>query len=106
MLTQLICYEIVELLNLGKRLKADTDDVETVIPKAFTTAYQYFDEFWTTLTDEERHALKTLATDSEKSENGSKDAISRLIRRGVVIQCDSAYRIRVPLICRWIAVNG
>ena len=105
MLTQLLCYEIVEHLNKGKRQKATPEDAEAVIPKAFESAYQYFHEFWTTLTDKERNVLLALTKDGSQSET-HQDALTRLIRRGVVIQKNEGHIIRVPLIQRWIKENG
>ncbi|MCP4347322.1 MAG: hypothetical protein GY795_17590 [Desulfobacterales bacterium] len=105
MLTQLICYEVVELLNRKKRSQATPEDVETVIPRAFETAYQYFDEFWTNLTGKEQQALITLAKDNTSQQVPENDTLHRLIRRGVIIQDDSKYTVRVPLICRWIVDN-
>jgi len=104
MLTQLICYEIVERLNRQKRQRASPEDAEAVIPKAFEAAGQYFIEFWMNLSDTERNALIILANKDLQGE-ADAEALKRLVRRGVIVRNNDAHIIRVPLIQRWIAEN-
>ncbi len=104
MLTQLLCYEIVERLNRKKKQRAYPEDAEAVILKAFEAAGQYFIEFWSNLSDTERNSLIILANKDLQGETDA-DALKRLVRRGVIVRNNDAHIIRVPLIQRWIAEN-
>ncbi len=102
-LVQLLCTEIVALLNREDRQRAAATDVDAAIPRAFETGGQYFTEFWrVSATSEERTALLVLARDGELPGETAESVVRALVRREVVEQVGEEWRFQVPLIRRWV----
>jgi len=100
-LVQLTCYELVEHLNRQKRRRATPKDVEAVVPEVFEKGYNFFAEFWNSLTSEQREVLSAVAQGKEVPK-ALQPAARRLVQKEVLEPADGTYRFQVPLIQRWV----
>ncbi|MBF2064280.1 MAG: ATP-binding protein [Calothrix sp. C42_A2020_038] len=108
-LVQLVCHEIIELLNhyirkenrLPKTTTATVEDVETIIPKVLERGDQYFRELWINLTPEEQNLLQHIA---QSSISDSTKLVRRLIKKGILQQDEQSQEIsfQVPLVQKYI----
>jgi len=99
-LIQLLCGELVNLLNRERRQRAEEDDVARVLPAALEHGGQYFDELWSSTTPDERALLAQVATGAFRG--GDPAVLARLCRRELLEPVDGAFRYQAPLIARWV----
>lgn len=99
---QLVCTEIVNLLNRERRRRAVAADVDAAIVEAFERGAQYFREFWQNLSDHERRALRTLAHTGAPPDDASPALLNALVRREVLRAADGTYAFQVPMMRRWV----
>jgi uncharacterized protein len=109
-LVQLVCYQIIELLNHYIRSQnrpprittATVEDVEKIIPKVLETGYQYFREFWTNLTFEEQNFLQDIVQ-NKSSVPEDNSLVIRLIKKGIILQDDeNRISFQVPLVQKYV----
>ncbi|BAZ32889.1 hypothetical protein NIES4074_53960 [Cylindrospermum sp. NIES-4074] len=106
-LVQLVCYELVELLNRDIRgnrraansAKATAQDVENVIPTVLERGDQYFRELWTSLEENDRNFLRRLISGATPTPQ-DKGVIKKLSRKDIVAPEGDA--LQVPLVQRFI----
>ncbi|KST62796.1 hypothetical protein [Mastigocoleus testarum] len=90
-LVQLVCYEIVELLNKDIRKngrdaeisKANQEDVEKVIPIVLERGDLYFRYSWTSLNDKEQRSLQNLVQ-GKPLKISDKSVINSLVRKEIL----------------------
>jgi uncharacterized protein len=116
-LVQLMCYQLVELLNhyirtekrLAKTTTATVEDVEKSIPKVLERGDQYFRELWNSLEDKERKLLLRLVQNQALTPQDNK-LVRRLIKKEI-LQCfensgnNMCYKyasFQVPLVQKYI----
>ncbi len=117
-LVQLICYEIVELLNKEIRengrdtdiSKVNKEDIEKVIPLVLERGALYFRYSWTSLTDRERKLLQNVVQ-GKSLKSSDKQVINSLVRKEVLevekIIVKNKYEIppvnfEVPLVQKYV----
>ncbi|AVH70489.1 AAA ATPase [Nostoc sp. 'Lobaria pulmonaria (5183) cyanobiont'] len=106
-LVQLVCYELVELLNRDIRrnrreadtAKATAQDVKEVIPVVLERGDQYFRELWTSLTDSDRSLLRRIIY-GETPAQQDKGVVRKLTRKEILTQEGNAFQ--VPLVQKFI----
>lgn len=106
-LVQLVCYEVVELLNRDIRrnrreadtAKATTQDVKEVIPVVLERGDQYFRELWTSLADSDQNLLQRLIY-GETPTPQDKGVIRKLTRKEILTPEGNAFQ--VPLVRKYI----
>ncbi|NMG19868.1 AAA family ATPase [Brasilonema bromeliae] len=106
-LVQLMCYEVVELLNRGIRqnkrdaatIKATVHDVETVIPTVLERGDQYFRELWTGFTEGDRNLLQRLLQ-GETPTKQDKASVRKLVRKEILYK--EGVEFQVPLVQKYV----
>ncbi|BAZ10618.1 hypothetical protein NIES4071_24410 [Calothrix sp. NIES-4071] len=106
-LIQLICYEVVELINReirsGKRessnIIADIDNINSIIPLVLERGNQYFQELWNSLKDNEKDFLFNL-TLGKKTIDNNKGVIRELIQKEILTI--EGNNFQVPLVQKFI----
>lgn len=106
-LVQLVCYELVELLNRDIRrnrreadtAKATAQDVKEVIPVVLERGDQYFRELWTSLTDSDRSLLRRIIHGKTPTQQ-DKGVIRKLTRKEILTQEGNVFQ--VPLVQKYI----
>ncbi|MFN6531327.1 AAA family ATPase [Nostoc sp. ChiSLP03a] len=106
-LVQLVCYEVVELLNRDIRrnrreadtAKATAQDVKEVIPVVLERGDQYFRELWKSLTDSDRFLLRRIIY-GETPTQQDKGVIRKLTRKEILTPEGNAFQ--VPLVQKYI----
>ncbi len=106
-LVQLVCYEVVELLNRDIRrnrreadtAKATAQDVKEVIPVVLERGDQYFRELWRSLTDSDRSLLRRIIY-GETPTQQDKGVIRKLTRKEILTPEGNAFQ--VPLVQKYI----
>jgi uncharacterized protein len=99
---QVICYQIVEMLNLQERQQATAADVVAVIPKSIDAINGYFNEFWTELKEPEQELLLELVT-LGSLKNPDKNILRHLIQIEVLEKTDQGgYRFQVPFVHKFV----
>ncbi|MHC5739683.1 ATP-binding protein [Nostoc sp.] len=106
-LVQLVCYEVVELLNRDIRrnrreadtAKATAQDVKEVIPVVLERGDQYFRELWKSLTDSDRSLLRRIIH-GETPTQQDKGVIRKLTRKEILTSEGNAFQ--VPLVQKYI----
>ncbi|MDZ7952775.1 hypothetical protein [Nostoc sp. DedQUE09] len=113
-LVQLVCYEVVELLNRDIRrnrreadtAKATAQDVQEVIPVVLERGDQYFRELWKSLTDSDvydglrlRSLLRRIIY-GETPTQQDKGVIRKLTRKEILTPEGNAFQ--VPLVQKYI----
>ncbi len=112
-LIQAICALLLTNLNYSKREQATITDVAQAGEELFNRWGEYFWDLWERTDAEQRaclFALHALGKSSfEQIEQQSKldsasvhRALSRLLKRDLVLCEESIYRIAVPLFARWL----
>jgi hypothetical protein len=104
---QLLCHQLVELLNQEKRHWATLPDVQAVLPKVFEGGHMVFHEFWqTSNTAETRPVLRSILQGDWAAVQEQKAAVDLLLRKEFIVPEGSGYRLTVPLIGRWLLAQG
>ncbi|MBD2505251.1 nSTAND1 domain-containing NTPase [Anabaena azotica] len=106
-LVQLLCYELVELLNRDIRAnrrqpstaKATLADVQEIIPIALERGDQYFRELWTSLEESDRHLLSRVIAGETPTPQDSK-LIKKLTRKEILTPVGNAFQ--VPLVQKYL----
>ncbi|NEU80933.1 ATP-binding protein [Nostoc sp. UIC 10630] len=106
-LVQLVCYEVVELLNRDIRrnrreadtAKATAQDVKEVIPVVLERGDQYFRELWKSLADSDRSLLRRIIY-GETPTQQDKGVIRKLTRKEILTPEGNAFQ--VPLVQKYI----
>ncbi|MBC1220930.1 AAA family ATPase [Nostoc sp. UCD121] len=106
-LVQLVCYEVVELLNRDirrNRREADTaiataQDVQEVIPVVLERGDQYFRELWRSLADSDRSLLRRIIY-GETPTQQDKGVVRKLTRKEILTPEGNAFQ--VPLVQKYI----
>lgn len=112
-LVQLLCYEVVELLNRDIRankrqleaicrdakFRVSIADVQAVIPTVLERGEQYFRELWTSLQESDRNFLRRLIQGQTPTAQ-DKGIVNKLIRKEIVTPEGNA--LQVPLVQRFI----
>ncbi|MBD2504310.1 nSTAND1 domain-containing NTPase [Anabaena azotica] len=106
-LVQLLCYELVELLNRDIRAnrrqpntaKATLADVQEIIPIALERGDQYFRELWTSLEESDRHLLTRLIAGETPTPQDSK-LVKKLARKEILTPEGNTFQ--VPLVQQYI----
>ncbi|MEH1901817.1 MAG: AAA family ATPase [Nostoc sp.] len=106
-LVQLMCYELVELLNRDIRrnrreadtAKATAQDVKEVIPVVLERGDQYFRELWKSLAESDRSLLRRIIH-GETPTPQDKGVIRKLARKEILTQEGNAFQ--VPLVQKYI----
>ncbi|MFN6481284.1 ATP-binding protein [Nostoc sp. DedQUE07] len=106
-LVQLVCYEVVELLNRDIRrnrreadtAKATAQDVQEVIPVVLERGDQYFRELWKSLADSDRYLLRRIIHGKTPTPQ-DKGVIRKLTRKEILTQEGNAFQ--VPLVQKYI----
>ncbi len=107
-LVQLLCSELVDYLNRkhpqnALNIKATTQDVESIIPKALVSGSLYFDELWkNSLNQQQRECMRNLIKKATPTAKERK--IWRKLIEKEILEPDGEERVRfqVPLIERSI----
>ncbi|MDZ7965933.1 MAG: AAA family ATPase [Nostoc sp. DedSLP03] len=113
-LVQLVCYELVELLNRDIRrnrreadtAKATAQDVKEVIPVVLERGDQYFRELWRSLTDSDVYdglrlrSLLRRIIHGETPTQQDKGVIRKLTRKEILTQEGNAFQ--VPLVQKYV----
>ncbi len=107
-LVQLLCSELVDYLNRkhpqnALNIKATTQDVDSIIPKALVSGSPYFDELWkNTLNQQQRECIRNLIKKTTPTAEDRK--VWRKLIQKEILEHDGEYRVRfqVPLIKRSI----
>ena len=108
-LVQLMCYEVVELLNRETRsnhrdadtVTATAQDIETVIPIVLERGDQYFREFWRSLTDRDRNLLWRVSQD-EAPTSVDSPIVRKLVRKEILQEDSDRCYFQVPLIKKYL----
>ncbi len=106
-LVQLVCYELVELINRDIRVnkrepttaKVTSQDVEFIIDTVLERGDQYFRELWTSLQDNDRDFLRRLIA-GETSTQKDKGVMKKLMRKEILTPEGNAFQ--VPLVQRFV----
>ncbi len=106
-LVQLVCYEVVELLNRDIRrnrreadtAKATAQDVKEVIPVVLERGDQYFRELWKSLADSDRSLLRRIIY-GETPTQQDRGVVRKLTRKEILTQEGNAFQ--VPLVQKYI----
>ncbi|MEH2406685.1 hypothetical protein [Nostoc sp.] len=106
-LVQLVCYEVVELLNRDIRrnrreadtAKATAQDVKEVIPVVLERGVQYFRELWRSLADSDRSLLRRIIH-GETPTQQDRGVVRKLARKEILTLEGNAFQ--VPLVQRYI----
>jgi hypothetical protein len=106
-LVQLVCYELVELLNRdirANRREADTttataQDVQKIIPIVLERGDQYFRELWTSLAESDRNLLRRIIHDETPTQQ-DKGIMRKLARKEILAQEGIAFQ--VPLVQKFV----
>ncbi|RCJ26766.1 hypothetical protein A6V25_19695 [Nostoc sp. ATCC 53789] len=106
-LVQLVCYEVVELLNRDIRrnrreadtAKATAQDVQEVIPVVLERGDQYFRELWKSLADSDRSLLRRIIH-GETPTQQDKGVVRKLTRKEILTPEGNAFQ--VPLVQKYI----
>lgn len=106
-LVQLVCYELVELLNRdirANRREADTttataQDVQKIIPIVLERGDQYFRELWTSIADSDRNLLRRIIQ-GETPTQQDKGIMRKLARKEILTQEGIAFQ--VPLVQKFV----
>jgi AAA+ ATPase superfamily predicted ATPase len=106
-LVQLVCYEVVELLNRDIRgnrrdagtAKATVEDVHAVIPTVLERGDQYFRELWTSLEDSDRTLLRCVVQ-GETPTAQHKKVVRKLVQKEILEKEGNAFQ--VPLVQRFV----
>jgi hypothetical protein len=106
-LVQLMCYEVVELLNRDIRrnrreadtAKATAQDVKEVIPVVLERGDQYFRELWRSLGESDRSLLRRIIY-GETPTQQDKGVIRKLARKEILTPEGNAFQ--VPLVQKYI----
>ena len=100
---QLICFEIVELLNKLEKAKATPEEVEAVIPKVLVTGGSTFRERLRTLAESDRSFLMTQAHEAYlTATNEQQPIVRRLIRKDIIEAVGDRYQFQIPLFQRFV----
>lgn len=99
-LVQLVCYELVELLNRDIRanrreantITATAQDVQEIIPIVLERGDQYFRELWTSLADSDRNLLRRIIQGQTPTPQ-DKGTVKRLTRKEILNQEDNAFQV-------------
>ncbi len=117
-LVQLVCYQVVELLNHYIRTEnrppefdttATVEDVEKSIDKVLEGGYQYFQELWNTLRPEEQNLLLRLVNHQPLTPLDNK-LVRKLIKKDIlqpIGECPNSLlyqnvSFQVPLVQKFI----
>lgn len=106
-LVQLVCYEVVELLNREIRenrreagtAKATTQDVYAVIPTVLERGDQYFRELWTSLEESDRTSLRCVVQGETPTAQHRK-VVRKLVQKEILEKEGNAFQ--VPLVQRFL----
>jgi hypothetical protein len=106
-LVQLVCYEVVELLNREIRenrrdagtVKATGEDIHAVIPTVIERGDQYFRELWTSLTESDRTLLRCVVQ-GETPTAQHKKVVRKLVQKEILEKEGNAFQ--VPLVQRFV----
>ena len=106
-LVQLVCYEVVELLNRDirrNRREADTakvtaQDVKEIIPVVLERGAPYFQELWRSLADSDSSLLRRIIH-GETPTQQDKGVIRKLTRKEILTPEGNAFQ--VPLVQKYI----
>lgn len=115
-LVQLLCSELVDLLNQAAgadgepRRVATAGDVETAVGPAFQHGGYYFDELWASLDGEQRAVLSAVARQepacAPAPAGATAQALAVLTRREILASNGEGLTFQVPLIARWVREHG
>ena len=108
-LVQLMCYEVVELLNRETRanrrdadtVRATAQDVENVIPIVLERGDQYFRELWRSLTDSDRNLLWRVS-ENEAPTSADSRIVRKLVQKEILLQESDRCYFQVPLIKKYL----
>jgi AAA+ ATPase superfamily predicted ATPase len=106
-LVQLLCYELVELINRDIRrktkehkiAKVTIQDVKFIIPIVLERGDQYFRELWTSLANNDRDFIRRLIS-SETPTQQDQGVIKKLIRKEILTPEGNAFQ--VPLVQKFV----
>lgn len=112
-LVQLMCYEVVELLNRDIRgnkreleaicrdakFRVSITDVRAVIPTVLERGEQYFRELWTSLQESDRNFISRLSQGQIPTAQ-DQGIVKKLIRKEIVTPEGNA--LQIPLVQRFI----
>jgi hypothetical protein len=99
-LMQLICAELVDLLNREHCRLATEADVEAVLGPALEHGGEYFAEIWQHATPGERTILCQVAAGTFQA--GDERILAALCRRELLEPTDGSFRFQVPLLAHWV----
>jgi uncharacterized protein len=102
-LVQLLCQNVIELLNRDKRRYAQPQDVTAAIPQAMERGQQYFSEMWQHTLKDATHRIiiqKVLAEQPLTEEETRR--LPFLIDKEILETTDLGYRCQVPLVERFL----
>ena len=99
-LTQSLAFELVQRLNREHRKEATTSDVEAAINDMLESCAEYFVDFWSSRTDEERALLREVARGNVQP---PVTAVALGLRDYDVL--DASGEFAVPLVRRWVERN-
>ena len=99
-LVQLICAELVDLLNREYRRIATEADVVAVIGPALEHGGEYFTELWQHATPWERGVLCQVAAGTFQA--GDEQVLAALCRRELLEPTDGSFQFQVPLVAQWV----
>jgi hypothetical protein len=117
-LTQAVCYELVNHLNLESRRVVAVADVEAGVARALESAHLYFAEMWRQFSENQRTLLQLMAARPEGTEAGelaraaqlspevAAMELKRLEARSTIELVNGGWRYQVPLVAAWVGKQG
>ncbi len=98
-LVQLLCQNVIELINQDKRRQVVKDDVIAAMPRAIERGQQYFAELWneTLKKSSDRSIIKKLLSGEALSEE-EKQRVPYLLDKNILEVSGSTYRFQVPIV--------
>jgi hypothetical protein len=98
-LVQLLCQNVIELLNRDKRRQAQPHDVTVAIPQALERGQQYFNELWQhTLKDTTHRVIIHKVLEEQPLTNEETRHLPFLTDKEILEDTDTGYRFQVPLV--------
>jgi hypothetical protein len=106
-LVQLLCQNVIELLNRDKRRHAQPHDVTAAIPQALERGQQYFSELWEhTLKDATHRVILQKVLTAQPLTNAEIQRVPYLIDKEILEAIDTGYGFQVPLVERFLRNCG
>lgn len=117
-LIQAICSALIENLNADNRERAEIEDVTLAMNQVLENWWDtYFRDLWERTDQDQQTCLVALRNIGESDalqiaqqcgldEKTVRRTMQTLLKRDLVLQEESKYRIAAPIFCEWVERNG